>query len=122
MKIPKKAKETAQVLGAGAVLATIVILAWGKKKNRSGVVKAGGVYYATAGEKFVLHLPPGQYQMLGGDDLTIVSETIIGGRMNVVLLPRYLPNPYTIRPVFVDKFNSNRQFNIHVHVTPGTPS
>ncbi len=103
---------------AGGVLGLLLITgATRKKKQQSILARPGQTVKRSMGGMFIVRLPRGQYDILGGEDFFQASASDSGTSTDIVLTPLSRPTGYTAKLIFVNKDDPADQYNLTVIVT-----
>jgi hypothetical protein len=111
-----KNTKTALTLGAAAAGLLLLTAALKPKKKHKSVVRPGETTDRYMGEQFVLRLPRGEYDMLGGDGLTMVTASDIGNSTDIVIAVGSAANDFIVQPRFSNIDDPTEQYDITVRV------
>jgi hypothetical protein len=110
-----KNEKTALAVGGGLVGLLLLTGAFSKEKKHKAVVRPGESTNRFMGEQFVLRLPRGEYDMLGGEGLTMVTADDIGNSTDIVIAVGSAANDYIVEPIFANVDTPGEQYKITVH-------
>jgi hypothetical protein len=109
-----KKQNLSYLVGGGAVLGLGYLLL--RKKTQPKFITAGSKLEAYSGQMFTVRLKRGDYAMMGGDGLTLVSQVPRGDMTDLQIRVDDAPLPFTVTPTFIDKNNDNNQHTVTIKV------
>jgi len=107
-------KSTSYYLGAAALLGGALLLT--RKKKQKLFLTSGGKGSIGVGQMMTLRFRRGDYQMLGGDGLTMIAQNHTGDKTDVVVTANDTALPFTVTPTFIDTTDDKNQHTVTLNV------
>ena len=111
-----KNQKTALGVGVAAVGLLLLTGAMKKEKSHKTIIRPGETTSRYMGQMFTLRLPRGEYEMIGGDGLTVITDVDTGTTTDVVLVSETRATGFTTEAIFANVDDPTEQYTITVRV------
>ena len=113
-------KKTQTLLAVGGGLAGLLLIAGAMRKDKPHkvIVRPGETTKRFMGEQFMVRLPRGDYEMLGGEGLAIIAVSEVGNSTDLVIAVKSYATGFTVQPVFSNVDDPTKRYTITVLASP----
>ncbi len=101
---------------AGGILGILLLTGAMRKKKQGTFARPGDTVERMMGQMFVVRLPRGEYNMLGGEGFLVNSEADSGIFTDIVLTPETRALAYTAELIFANEDDPSEQHKLTVLV------